>query len=111
MAGTGRQTHHAASGVIGLEPAPLIDLPFHLLLQVQMVVRIAALYGHAMGGSYNKQVITAMLSSVSIRYMCQQISKFIPFVGWLASGVLAALGTWALGQLMLRYFEHGRRHY
>ncbi len=97
------------SGLAGVEPVPLLDLPFQMLIQLRLVLRIAAAYGEPVNDRYSRELLAALLGSAGLRYASQQITKLVPVVGWLASGALAASGTWAMGRLATTYFENGRR--
>jgi hypothetical protein len=33
------------------------------------------------------------------------VIKLVPMVGWLLSGLLSGVGTWLLGQTLLRFYE------
>jgi hypothetical protein len=37
------------------------------------------------------------------------VVKLIPGPGWIVAGFVAGLGTWAIGQVALRYFEYSRK--
>lgn len=97
------------SGLTGLEPVPLLDIPFQIFIQLQLVLRIAAIYGQPLNDRYSREMVATMIASVALRYGGQEALKMIPLFGWLASGVLAAGGTWAIGRIAVEYFEHGRR--
>lgn len=99
----------ALSGLTGLEPVPLLDLPFQVVLQLRLVLRIAATYGEPVGDRYSRELIATLLGSAGVRYVGQQLAKIVPLVGWAASGALAAGATWAIGRVAATYFEHGRR--
>lgn len=99
----------ALSGLTGLEPVPLLDLPFQVVLQLRLVLRIAATYGEPVGDRYSRELIATLLGSAGVRYVGQQLAKIVPLVGWVASGALAAGATWAIGRVAATYFEHGRR--
>lgn len=96
------------SGLTGLEPVPLLDLPFQIFIQLQMVLRIAAIYGQPLTDRYSREMLATMVSAVALRMGGQQLMKVIPFVGWAASGALAAAGTWTIGRIAVEYFEHGK---
>ncbi|MBI4675900.1 MAG: DUF697 domain-containing protein [Chloroflexi bacterium] len=106
----GRAMRRAAtlSGLTGLEPIPLLDLPFQIFIQLQMVLRIAAIYGQPLNDRYSREMLATMVSAVALRFGGQQLFKVIPFVGWAASGALAAAGTWTIGRIALEYFERGK---
>lgn len=96
------------SGLVGLEPVPLLDLPFQISIQLQMVMRLAAIYGQPLRDQYSREMLATMVSAVAIRFAGGQLVKAIPLVGWIASGALAAGGTWVIGRIALGYFEGGR---
>lgn len=97
------------SGLTGLEPIPLLDLPFQIFIQLQMVLRIAAIYGQPLTDRYSREMLATMVSAVALRMGGQQLIKVIPFVGWAASSALAAGGTWTIGRIAVEYFERGRK--
>lgn len=97
------------SGLVGLEPVPLLDLPFQITIQLQMVLRIGAIYGQPLRDQYGREMLVTMVSAVAVRFVGGQLAKVVPLVGWVISGVLAAGGTWAIGRIALEYFEHGRQ--
>ncbi len=97
------------SGLVGTEPAPLLDLPLQVLIQLRLVLRLGAIYGEPVNDRYSGELLVTMASSVALRYVSQQLVKLIPFVGWVVSGALAAGGTWAIGELAQKYFENGRQ--
>jgi small GTP-binding protein len=98
----------ALSGLVGIEPAPFLDIPFQVLIQLRLVLRLAAIYGEVVGDRYSRELIATAVSGVALRYVGQQVAKVVPIVGWFASGALAAGGTYTIGQIATEYFEHGR---
>ncbi len=105
-----RATQRAAalSGLAGVEPVPLLDIPFQALIQMRLVLRIAAAYGVPVGDRYSRELIVTLVGSAGMRVLAQQLSKLVPVLGWAASGALAAAGTWTIGQVARAYFENGR---
>jgi uncharacterized protein (DUF697 family) len=98
----------ALSGLVGVEPVPLLDIPFQVLIQLRLVLRLAAIYGEPLGDRYSRELLATIVSGVAMRYLGQQLAKVIPLAGWAASGALAAGGTWAIGRVATEYFENGR---
>ena len=94
-------------GLVAVEPIPLLDLPLQLGAQVGLVARIAAIYGRPPASDYSKELILTATGGVAARLLVQQLAKVIPFLGWAASGLLAAGTTWLFGQAALAYFENG----
>jgi small GTP-binding protein len=97
------------SGLVGAEPVPLLDIPFQALIQLRLVLRLAAIYGQPLGDRYSRELLATMVSGVALRYLGQELAKTVPIAGWAASGVLAGAGTWAIGRVATEYFENGRR--
>jgi uncharacterized protein (DUF697 family) len=97
------------SGLVGLEPVPLLDIPFQALLQLRLVMRLAAIYGEPSSDRYSRELLATLAGSAALRYAGQQLAKVVPLLGWAASGALAAGGTWVIGKAAEAYFENGRR--
>jgi small GTP-binding protein len=93
----------------GLEPVPLIDIPILLGTQIRLLLRIAAIYGEPMTSSRAREVVATMAGGLALRYVAEETAKLLPFGGDLASGAIAAAGTWALGQVAAEYFESGKK--
>lgn len=91
--------------LIGMEPIPFLDIPLLLASQVRMTLRIAAIYGEAMGPERAKELLSTIAGGVLLRYAAQQAVKFFPGPGWIVSGSIAGAGTWAMGQVTVAYFE------
>ena len=103
----GRVIRRAAlfTGLVGAEPIPLLDVPVQLLVQVSLVLRIAAIYGQPPTDNQRKELIVAVASGLGLRYLGQQLAKLTPVLGWAVSGLLSAATTWLLGQAAVRYYE------
>jgi len=91
--------------LIGIEPIPFLDIPLLLASQVRLTLRIAAIYGAAMGVGRAAELLSAVGGGIGLRYAAQQAVKLLPGPGWLVSGSIAAAGTWAMGQVAMAYFE------
>ncbi len=93
----------------GMEPIPLIDIPVLLGNQIRLVMRIAALYNEPLGGKPTRELFATIGTGLFFRYLAEEVAKAVPFGGDLVSGVIAAAGTWALGQAAIEYFESGKK--
>jgi small GTP-binding protein len=91
--------------LIGLEPIPFLDVPLLLASHVRLTLRIAAIYGEAMGADRAKELLSTIGGGILLRYAAQEAVKFFPGPGWIISGVIAGAGTWAMGQVTVAYFE------
>jgi small GTP-binding protein len=99
----------ALNALAGTEPVPGLDIPVLLATQARMVLRLAAIYGESMTASHARELITTIAGGLALRYLAQQAARVIPGPGWLAAGSIAAVGTWAMGQVAVAYFESGKR--
>ncbi|HHS97896.1 MAG TPA: GTP-binding protein [Chloroflexi bacterium] len=97
------------NGLIAVEPVPGLDVPLLLAGQVRMVLRIAAIYGESLSARHAKELLTTIAGGVGLRYLAGELAKVIPGPGWVVAGAVAGLGTWAMGQTAVAYFEHGKR--
>ena len=96
------------NGIIAAEPIPGLDIPLLLASQVRLVLRIAAIYGESMSVRHARELLTTMAGGVALRYLAAELSKLIPGPGWLVAAGVTGLGTWAMGQVAVTYFEGGR---
>jgi len=96
----------------GLEPLPLVDIPILLGNQIRLVLRLAALYGEPVDSAnttrHLRELIAVMAGGLGLRYLAEQAAKAIPFGGDFISGAIAGAGTWAMGQVILEYYESGK---
>jgi small GTP-binding protein len=97
----------------GLEPFPLVDIPILLGNQIRLVLRLAALYGEKVDSAdttqYIRELVAVIAGGLGLRFLAEQVAKFVPFGGDFVSGAIAGAGTWAMGQAVLEYYESGRK--
>lgn len=105
-----RVIHQVAlfSGMMGAQPIPLLDLPFQAMLQVGMVLRVGAAYGHTPTGGVNREIISTVISSLGLRYLAASLIKLIPILGWAISGAVSIASTLLMGEVAIRYYEANR---
>ena len=108
---TGRLIRGAATlnALIAAEPIPGLDIPFLLASQVRLVLRIAAIYGESLSVRHARELLTTIAGGVALRYLAAQLGKFIPGPGWLIGAGVTGLGTLAMGQVAVVYFESGKK--
>jgi small GTP-binding protein len=97
------------NGLVAAVPLPLLDIPILMTSQVQLVLRVAAVYGESLSARHAWELLTAMAGSILLRYLATELGTLIPVAGWLASGAVTGLGTWAIGRAAMVYFEAGGR--
>ncbi|MCA9941935.1 MAG: DUF697 domain-containing protein [Ardenticatenaceae bacterium] len=97
------------AGVAGVQPIPLLDLPFQVMIQVGVVMRVGAAYGYAPTGGVTREIAGTVLSTLGIRYAALALVKMIPFVGWAVAGFLSSGMTLLFGEAAIRYYESGAK--
>ncbi len=97
----------------GLEPIPLVDIPILLGTQIRLVLRLAALYVEEVDSAdvtkHARELIAIMAGGLGLRYLAEQGAKVMPFGGDFLAGAIAGAGTWAMGQVVLEYYEGGKQ--
>jgi uncharacterized protein (DUF697 family) len=91
-----------------VEPVPGLDIPLLLSIQVRLVLRLAAVYGESMTARSAKELVSTIAGGIAFRHLAAEVAKLLPGVGWLISGAVAAVGTWTIGQVAVRYFDSER---
>jgi small GTP-binding protein len=97
------------NAIVGAEPVPGLDIPFLLAVQARMVLRIAAIFGEPMNIQHARELIATIVGGVALRYLAEEGAKLIPGPGWVIAAGVAGVGTWAIGQVAILYFEQGRK--
>ena len=96
------------NALVGVEPVPGLDVPLLLSIQVRLVLRLAAVYGQSMTARSAKELISTIASGMAFRYLAAEAAKLLPGIGWVVSGAVAAVSTWTIGQVAIRYFDGER---
>lgn len=78
------------------------------MLQVGMVLRVRAAYGHTPTGGVNREIISTVISSLGLRYLAASLIKLIPILGWAISGAVSIASTLLMGEVAIRYYEANR---
>ena len=95
--------------LLGAEPIPGLDLPLLLGMQARMVLRVAAIYGENFSAHHARELITTIAGGLVTRYIGMELAKFVPGLGWIVAGIVAALGTNAMGRVAEAYFLSGHQ--
>lgn len=99
----------ALGALIAAEPIPGMDIPLLLATQVRMVLRIAAIYGESLSVPHAREMLTTVAGGVALRYLAAEAGKLLPGPGWLVGALVTGLGTMAIGEAAIAYFESGKR--
>jgi uncharacterized protein (DUF697 family) len=95
------------AAMVGAQPAPVLDIPVQAMLQVGVVMRVGAAYGHAPSGGANREVMGTVVSTFGLRYLILSLVKLAPLLGWAVSGVMSSAMTLLIGEAAIHYYEAG----
>ena len=94
------------AGVVGAAVfVPGADLPVLTLMQLRLVLRIAAIYGEDLEPQRVPEVLAVIGSGLAFRTVARQVLGVVPLAGWLVKGGVAFGGTRAIGEAAIRYYE------
>lgn len=93
------------TGLMGAQPVPVVDLPFQVLVQTGLVMRIGAIYGTIPQGSFNREMAGSVAGALALNYLGQTLVKLVPVLGWAVSGALGAAAAWVIGEAAILYYE------
>ncbi|MEP7284275.1 MAG: DUF697 domain-containing protein [Chloroflexota bacterium] len=96
--------------ITSLEPVPLIDLSVLTGVQIYMVNRLFALYNVGSGAQARWEIGATVAVGLLIRYIAETLAKFVPYGGWVVSGLIGASGTWLVGMAALTHLEAQATH-
>lgn len=99
---------------VGAVPLPWLDLAALAGLQLDLVRRLAALYGVEFSSEVDKSAVAALVGAtfpVSVSTHMASFAKTVPVVGWMVGGasgaVIGAASTYAIGKVFVQHFESG----
>lgn len=94
----------------GLMPVPFGDWATTLAVQLNLVRKLAGLYGVPFLAGAAKGLIASLVGATSVRGAATLV-KLLPGIGWVIGGltasVLAAATTYAVGKAFQQHFEAG----
>ncbi len=96
----GYSTLAATAGAV---PVPWLDLLILPGIQAQMIYHLARLYGQPLDATRFLELAGSLSLGVAFRQAAREVIKFIPYVGSVAGGALAAASTFALGKAFCFY--------
>jgi uncharacterized protein (DUF697 family) len=94
------------AGIVGVAVfVPGADFPVLTLIQLRLVLRIAAAYGEELEAERVPEVLAVVGAGFAFRTVARQALGVVPLAGWTVKGAVAYTGTRALGEAAIRYFE------
>jgi uncharacterized protein (DUF697 family) len=106
------------SGAAGLIPVPLVDIAAVGGVQLQMLRKLAEIYGISFADNRGKSVIASLAGAIipastatTTAMTFGSLIKGIPGIGWtvgaLTMPVYSAGVTWVIGRVFMKHFESG----
>lgn len=93
-----------ASMTFSLEPETLHDTTVLLGLQLQLVKRIASLYGYKNQAYRRREMIVSALLKFYLKQVVKVAARFPQARAWIRSGTMAATSTFIVGWLAALYY-------
>jgi uncharacterized protein (DUF697 family) len=84
---------------------PGVDMPALTLNQIRLVLRIALAYGQDIGAERSAEVAGVVGAGFGLRALARQLLDLVPVAGWVVKGGVAYVGTRAIGEAAVRYFD------
>ncbi|MGQ0680655.1 MAG: YcjF family protein [Actinomycetota bacterium] len=109
------KNHMIMAAGFGLIPIPLVDVAALTVIQLEMLMRLAALYKVDYSKESGRAVIASLVgggtSTIAAIAAFRLLYKFVPGPGWVAgamsSSVSAGASTYALGKVFIQHFDSG----
>jgi uncharacterized protein (DUF697 family) len=86
---------------------PGADMPVLTLNQIRLVLRIAQAYGHDLDRERVLEILPVIAGGLGLRAAARQLLDLVPVAGWALKGAVGYVGTRAIGEAAVRYFEAG----
>lgn len=95
------------AAVVGALPVPGAHLPALAVLQIRMVASLSAAHDRPLGPERVLEALAIIGAGFGWRAVGRSSVRFVPGVGWAASGAVAYLGTRAIGEAALARLSAG----
>lgn len=84
---------------------PGADFPVLTLNQIRMVLRLATAYGEKVDGERAFELLSVVGVGLGLRAVARNLVGVVPGLGWAVKGAIAFVGTRAMGEAAIAYFE------
>src|SRR5205823_9800121 len=74
-------------------------------IQTRMIYHLAQVYGQPLSATRFLELSSTLGLGMLVRQASREVVKFIPYVGSVASGMLAGTSTFALGKAFCYYYR------
>ena len=94
------------NGIVGAAVfIPGVDMPVLTLNQLRLVLRIGAAYGEELDTQRLPEILGVIGGGFGFRMVARELLDLVPVAGWVVKGAVAYVGTRAIGEAAVRYFE------
>lgn len=95
------------AALVGALPLAGADMPALAILQIRMVASLSAAHDRPLGPERVLEALAIIGAGFGWRALGRTSARFVPGVGWAASGAVAYMGTRAIGQAALARLSAG----
>ncbi len=99
---------------VGLIPVPLVDMAGFMIVQLEMLHKLAGLFEVPFRRDLGKSIVGSLLGAVAPGLLASPLAsliKFIPVIGYTAGAAMmsisGAAATYALGKVFIPHFANG----
>jgi uncharacterized protein (DUF697 family) len=97
--------YSSLAATAGALPVPWVDLLILPGIQTRMIYHVASLYGQPLSATRFLELAGTLGLGILVRQAAREVVKFVPYVGSVAGGALAAASTFALGKAFCYYYS------
>lgn len=94
------------TALVSAQPVPLLDLPLQVALQWKVAMQLAAIYGRPGLDNRSREMMGTIAWNLLIRFVMQQLARFVPMLGWLISAGIGWISTTLLGHALVTIYEN-----
>jgi uncharacterized protein (DUF697 family) len=84
---------------------PGVDMPVLTLNEMRLVLRIALAFGQEIDRERALELLGVLGIGYGLRAVARELLDLVPVAGWAVKGGIAFIGTRAIGEAAVRYFE------
>lgn len=91
------------SALAGASPLPVVDLALQVTMQQRMLMRLGTIYNEPLGELGD--LIGPVATLTIVRLIVMTALKLVPVIGWIVSGALSGVATFAVGWALTMHYE------
>ena len=91
------------SALAGASPLPVVDLALQVSMQQRMLMRLGTIYNEPLGDLGD--LVGPVATLTIVRLIVMTALKLVPVIGWIVSGALSGVATFAVGWALTMHYE------